>query len=62
MRLETKAIETTGNRGSAGETKTQSQRFVEIARAFGIDETNKEFQRALSKFTSQGSFASQSRK
>jgi hypothetical protein len=31
------------------EEKTQSERFIEAARAHGVDETGKEFERALAK-------------
>jgi hypothetical protein len=34
---------------TAGREKTQSERFIETARAVGVDETGKEFERALLK-------------
>jgi hypothetical protein len=39
---------TSEDRGNS-ETKTQSERFIEAARELGVDETGKEFERALSK-------------
>jgi len=40
-----------GKKEDRGESKekTQAQRFIETARAIGIDETGKEFERALRK-------------
>jgi hypothetical protein len=35
-------------RGASGE-KTQSERFIEAARSIGVDETGREFDRALKK-------------
>lgn len=35
--------------GAATVEKTQSARFIETARAIGVDETGKEFERALRK-------------
>ena len=32
-----------------GESKAQAERFIETARAIGVDETGKEFDRALRK-------------
>jgi hypothetical protein len=32
-----------------GEAKKQSERFIETARALGVDETGKEFERTLAK-------------
>jgi hypothetical protein len=34
-----------------GSEKTQSERFVEAARAIGVDESGKEFERALTRLT-----------
>ena len=36
----------------AGRDKTQSERFIEIARAIGVDETGNEFERAINKIVS----------
>ncbi len=44
-----KARGSTRKTGAASKTKTQSERFIETARAFGVDESGKEFERALSK-------------
>ncbi len=35
--------------GKAREAKTQSERFIETARILGVDESGKEFERALKK-------------
>jgi hypothetical protein len=36
-------------KSTASEAKTQSERFIETARILGVDESGKEFERALSK-------------
>lgn len=36
---------------AAEDQKEQSARFIEAAREFGVDESGKEFQRALNKIT-----------
>ena len=38
-------------RTSAENQKAQSDRFIETARMFGVDESGKEFERALKKIT-----------
>lgn len=49
MPQKSKARGSTRKTGAASKEKTQSERFIEAARAIGVDESGKEFERALKK-------------
>jgi hypothetical protein len=49
MSQKPKARGNTRKTGAASKAKTQSKRFIETARAIGVDESGKEFERAVRK-------------